>query len=531
MSHHCSHCPLSTRTQSCRVTLPVTDLTPYTLLSHSAAPFANKNVVIVGLGLTAADVAEDLAQVPTTEPPNPESVNSVPSPSLRAKAIYLAHRHGNLVLPRKVDGLPVEAKINWFSTRLVHSLVRWLGPNLVHSLLVHYVEGEMRKIWSDEVVVHRRKVPGDAKRIGATDEVEYEEATASGIPEGLLPAKTSALAIASDNFMTLLRSGELRSVAGFRRFVGSRSLELDDGTVLEDIDAVVCCTGYNAELAGLLPCDLDFDGAAGLPLLTSVEVLRREAEQRARMRRLEMVDPGSTEGTADLSEHEEDMNADGEGPSAANKTKPIPRLWQSIFHERYPDSMAFTNCCGFNPPENVVVRELVAMAIAQLWASEAAAGLASDHSPVKTKANVNRFPSAAEMAAEIDGRHSYIRRYGVSPKTTLSHLFMPWLHATAGTGLYERLEGGLFSFQTWHFWWTEPKLYRMLRNGPMSPYAWRLFETNSEGVPGLGRKSWPGAKAALLEVNESWERFCAEAALGVKTESGRKRDVKRANLG
>ncbi len=44
-----------------------------------------------------------------------------------------------------------------------------------------------------------------------------------------------------------LRDGSLTSLHGITRFLGPKSIEFADGTVLEDIDAVVLCTGYSAD--------------------------------------------------------------------------------------------------------------------------------------------------------------------------------------------------------------------------------------------------------------------------------------------
>ena len=46
-----------------------------------------------------------------------------------------------------------------------------------------------------------------------------------------------------------LTDGTVTSLAGIKRFTGPRSIEFDDGTVLDDIDAVVCCTGYTADFS------------------------------------------------------------------------------------------------------------------------------------------------------------------------------------------------------------------------------------------------------------------------------------------
>lgn len=53
---------------------------------------------------------------------------------------------------------------------------------------------------------------------------------------------------ASNSLIPLLQEGKITSVHGIKRFTGPNSLELNDGTVLEDIGAVICATGYTANL-------------------------------------------------------------------------------------------------------------------------------------------------------------------------------------------------------------------------------------------------------------------------------------------
>lgn len=50
---------------------------------------------------------------------------------------------------------------------------------------------------------------------------------------------------------TLLQEGLVESLAGLKRFVGPRSVEMADGRVVDEIDAVVMCTGYEADWSAL----------------------------------------------------------------------------------------------------------------------------------------------------------------------------------------------------------------------------------------------------------------------------------------
>jgi dimethylaniline monooxygenase (N-oxide forming) len=59
------------------------------------------------------------------------------------------------------------------------------------------------------------------------------------------PAHITAPLI-GDELYPLMESGWAEPVAAVKEFTGPKSVEMKDGTLLEDIDAVVYCTGYNA---------------------------------------------------------------------------------------------------------------------------------------------------------------------------------------------------------------------------------------------------------------------------------------------
>ena len=84
---------------------------------------------------------------------------------------------------------------------------------------------------------------------------------------------------------------------------------------------------------------------------------------------------------------------------------------------------------------------------------------------------------------------------------------MRFLHNAAGTGLYERLDGGLTSWSTWWAWWNDRKLWRVLKYGVISSYAHRVFVTNFTGLPGGGRQIWSGAREELLICHAMWLKF------------------------
>ncbi len=226
-----------------------------------AAGFEKKKIVVVGIGNTSADIAVDLAG--------------------KASSVYLSHRRGALVLSRFRLGAPIELTLNYHSLQLMNFLTD-KAPGLFTLAIDYITKSSMDKSW--------------------------EVDPAWGLKPS--PSMSTALPCVNEGLVPCLARGTITSVKGFRRFLGPRSVELEDGTVLDDIDVVVLGTGYTADttITPWLKTDMPA-GYGGLPL---------------------------------------------------------PRLFLQVFPPEYADSFAFLNSfaatdCAW------VVSELSAMAIAQLW--------------------------------------------------------------------------------------------------------------------------------------------------------------------
>lgn len=61
------------------------------------------------------------------------------------------------------------------------------------------------------------------------------------------------LAMAFDNILPYFQGGSPRPVNGIKRFLGSKKIELLDRQVLDNIDIVVLCTGYQADFSIIEP--------------------------------------------------------------------------------------------------------------------------------------------------------------------------------------------------------------------------------------------------------------------------------------
>lgn len=165
----------------------------------SSTDFDKKNVIVVGIGNSAADIAVDLVG--------------------KASRVYLAHRRGAAVISRFRGGRPPELDVNYHALRMIESLGDAL-PSVQAKITGVFLLHMMDKVWEVDPTWGLKPPPSSATTLPCSN-------------ESLIPH---------------LAAGLITSVKGMRRFTGARSVEIDDGTVLEDIDAVVLGTGYLNDL-------------------------------------------------------------------------------------------------------------------------------------------------------------------------------------------------------------------------------------------------------------------------------------------
>jgi dimethylaniline monooxygenase (N-oxide forming) len=159
-----------------------------------------KNVVVVGMSSTASDIMNTLVPVSSN--------------------VYMSHRRGGYIFPTWRKGVPGDLNITWRRRQIVAFFQRYI-PGFYLWCTDKGLEWFMRNHW------------------GKLD------------PEWrILPAPPVALSLpgASNSLIPLLREGKITSLHGIKRFTGPRSIEFDDGTVLDDVEAVICATGYTANL-------------------------------------------------------------------------------------------------------------------------------------------------------------------------------------------------------------------------------------------------------------------------------------------
>lgn len=165
----------------------------------------------------------------------------IPSLIPHARKVYLSHRSGGLPIRRWVKGKPVDLNITWRRRQVGFFLQRYL-PTLHKflsdvglSLVARLTNGPLDPAW--------RLQP--------------------------YPSLTLKLTGIWESVMDGLRAGTVTSLHGIKRFTGPKSVEMDDGTVLDDVDAVICCTGYQADwgIAPFVQTSMPSEyGYAGTPL-------------------------------------------------------------------------------------------------------------------------------------------------------------------------------------------------------------------------------------------------------------------------
>ncbi|KAL9946184.1 hypothetical protein ACHAQF_000045 [Verticillium nonalfalfae] len=231
----------------------------------SPADFEDKNIIVLGMGNSAGDTACELTEY--------------------AAKVYLAHRRGAKILPRANEDGPLDSYVSWKISRMA----LWTE---------HHAPG-IFQILADGLLQKNSDSHFSGEEAEQNSEWALEETSGD-----------VTTIICNDHLKRLVHEKRIASVKGVKRIIGPRTVELDNGDIIDDVDAIIACTGYRADFS-LLP------------------------------------DLPSTQLDASL-------------PA-------FPDLYQMIFPPRYADSLACTNYCIINESA-AAYRELQAMAIAQVWA-------------------------------------------------------------------------------------------------------------------------------------------------------------------
>jgi len=209
-----------------------------------------------------------------------------------AQKVYLSHRRGQTIVPRTSrDGVPIDMDMSWKANRLLYWIDEYLES--LHSWIINtYMRRVARQRWG----------PSDAA---------WRLEPAPSLVEG-----PRAICV-NDELIPLLREGKLTSVHEIQKVVGPRSIQVVDGSIIDNVDAIVACTGY---------CENYYS----IPAVTVTHVL----------------------------------------PHLKTHAAYQPNLYMSIFPPKYADSLAILNHI-FVPENAATIGELASIALGQLWSGRA----------------------------------------------------------------------------------------------------------------------------------------------------------------
>lgn len=376
---------------------------------HNAEQFRDQNVLLIGMHATTQDVTSEL--------------------SAYAKHVYMAHRSGVLLLPRfSEDGGAFDATGKLPVTLMQLFLENW-APAVWLWILNTLCRGFSTRAYGD--------LPARL---------------------GLSPAPNMAIAtpLMADTIYPFLESGFAEPVSQVKEIAGPRTVELANGRILEDIDAIIYCTGYHMTL----PADL-----------------------------IPKTAPSPSVSDPDPSSYNPYPNGPGTNPHLYMNTFPMTSS-PSI-----NNTLAFVGHAAINFP-GFIQQELQVCSISQIWQGR------------------KRLPLQDEMLAwhrkHTLARNNLGRKYGAVENGTFYpillpfNVYFPWLNHTAGTGVLETFGGifnGLFNPCAWRLWWTDREMYRLCTRGIFTPTVFRIFDAG-------GRRplDWEDARARLRRDNEVFER-------------------------
>ncbi|RDW74791.1 dimethylaniline monooxygenase [N-oxide-forming] 5 [Coleophoma cylindrospora] len=228
--------------------------------------FKDQNVIVLGIGNTAGDITINLVH--------------------HAKNVYISHRRGTKIFKRVgADGLPADLMM----TPTISAILWWIEaymPWLFGKIMDSAMDGNFKDSWGE-------------------NKAAWGFAQSPSIGDGV------HIVVCNDDLIPLVKEGKVTSTKGIKRIVGPKAVELDDGTVIQDVDTIIACVGYTDDM-GMLADALTFVDAPG-------------------------------------------------------EAAPLPNLYMGIFPPEHSDSVAIASNVHLNGPQ-IPGRELGAMAIAQIWA-------------------------------------------------------------------------------------------------------------------------------------------------------------------
>jgi dimethylaniline monooxygenase (N-oxide forming) len=200
------------------------------------------------------------------------------------------------------------------------------------------------------------------------------------------PSIKHAVPIVSDNLIDTFAAGEVTSIHGIRKAIGSNEIELTDGTVV-GADTIIYCTGYKTDFA---------------IVDSSVDPTRNTTPEWA--------------------------------ATVGSKGKPLPRLYKGIISLDHPQSLAFMGNVAFATGA-FPLYDLASMALAQIWKGNTA---------LPSSAEMNQ-----SVDAHHAWMCRVAREGPVPPGWVRQADWLAWANDAAGTGINEKLGWGAEGWRFW----------------------------------------------------------------------------------
>ncbi|KAF9880506.1 dimethylaniline monooxygenase 2 [Colletotrichum karsti] len=306
---------------------------------RNPSEFKGQKVVLVGLSATLSDILPLLVK--------------------QSQEVYLSHRNGAWIVSRWRNNAPTDLLVTRWR-RQVSLIIQSKFPNLTNKLAL--LGGRLLMRQHGEINPSFRLL------------------------EGIAPLSLN-LVSCMDSVLHLLREGKVTSLHGIKRFTGPKSIEFEDGTILDDVDSVICCTGYKG----------DFD------LVPFIETSKPET--------------------------------DGKGHPYGGA--PMHRLYMNMFPPAHADSIAILAYSAFGKNNGFSFSDVTSMAVSNIWR-----GVSADMIPPRPE-----MERAIDRHQQwVAGRWYQENRF--DPSAVKQWEFQGFLHKAAGTGM-ENLGWGWRGWVSW----------------------------------------------------------------------------------
>ncbi|KAF1931160.1 FAD/NAD(P)-binding domain-containing protein [Didymella exigua CBS 183.55] len=173
--------------------------------ARDLSTFKDQKVIVLGIGNTAADVANALVKH-------------------NADTIWLSHRRGAKILnpsdpktdvPSDVMLTTSLLPVTWFLQKHCPSVYGWMMDSAIAQ--------NFKDSWGE-------------------NRDEWGLAQSPSLGDG------QHVVVCSQDLVPNIKSGKIRSVPGIKRITGPNSVEFDDGCMAEGIDAIILCIGYGDDI-------------------------------------------------------------------------------------------------------------------------------------------------------------------------------------------------------------------------------------------------------------------------------------------